>query len=102
MASTRRAETIALPSLSRAINKAVALAAKRHDVVFERENIIYNWEILGRILRETGDLDRQAGLEIAEAVMRNLPGVRGQPVVTKIGKDILVGFIERIGRTIRF
>ena len=52
MATGRRSEVVAIGTLSKWINKAVALAAKRHDVVFGGDNIIYNWEILGRILRE--------------------------------------------------
>lgn len=102
MAAARRSEVVAIASLSKAIDKAVDLAAKRHNVAFGRENVIYNWEILGRILREMSEAGRQTRLDVASTVLKNLPGVRGQPVVTKIGGDILVGFIERIGRTVRF
>jgi hypothetical protein len=52
MATGRRSEVVAIGTLSKSINKAVALAAKRHDVVFGGDNVIHNWEIIGRILRE--------------------------------------------------
>jgi hypothetical protein len=97
----RRAETVAVAALSKSLDRAIALAARQHNVVFGRENVIYNWEIVGRILQEMRNPE-QTRLEVAEAVMKNLPNVRGQAVVTRIGRDILVGFIERVGRTIRF
>lgn len=100
--AARRSEVVSIASLSKSIDKAVDLAAKRHNVVFGRENVIYNWEILGRILREVRAAGRQTRLDVASTVLKSLPGVKGQPVVTKVGKDILVGFIERVGRTMRF
>lgn len=102
MATTGRSEVVSLASLSKSIDKAVDLAAKRHNVTFGGENIIHNWEIIGRILREMKDVDRQTRLDVAATVLKSLPGVKGQPVVTKIGREILVGFIERIGRRVRF
>ena len=41
-------------------------------------------------------------LDVASTVLKNIPGAKGQPVVTKIGKDVLVGYIERIGNQYRF
>jgi hypothetical protein len=102
MPTSRRSQVVGIETLSKSINKAVALAAKRHDVVFGNENIILDWEILGRILREMNLGGRETGLDVASTVLKNLPGVRGQPVVTRIGRDILVGFIERVGNRYRF
>jgi hypothetical protein len=102
MAAVRRSEVVALESLSKSINKAVALAAKRHDVVLGGENIIVNWEIVGRILREIQAGRGNTRLDVASSILKEIPGVRGQPVVTKVGRDILVGFIERLGNTYRF
>ena len=102
MATTRkRVETVSLSSLSKSIDKAIALASDRHGVVFDKENIIVNWEILGRILREMDLSGRDTRLDVAATIVKN-SGIKGQPVVTKIGKDILVGFIERSGGTFRF
>lgn len=102
MATVRKAEVVSLASLSKSVDRAVELAAKRHNVVFSDENIIHNWEILGRILREMKEGGRLTRLDVAATVVRGLPGLKARPVVTKIGKDILVGFIERAGRSIRF
>lgn len=102
MAAARRSEVVSIASLSKAIDRAVDLAAKRHNVVFGSENVVHNWEILGRVLREVREAGRQTRLDVASTVLKSLPGVKGQPVVTKVGKDILVGFIERAGRTVRF
>jgi hypothetical protein len=102
MATGRRSEVVAIGTLSKSINKAVALAAKRHDVVFGGDNIIHNWEIIGRILREMQLGGPDTRLDVASTVLKNIPGAKGQPVVTKIGKDVLVGYIERIGNQYRF
>jgi hypothetical protein len=103
MATVKRAETVSVAQLSKTIDKAIGLAAKRHAVVFENENIIHNWEILGRILREMNGPVGQARLDVASTVVKNLgPGFKARPVVTKIGKDVLVGFIERGGRSFNF
>ena len=102
MATVKRAETIALAGLSKSIDKAIALAAERHKAVFDKPNLVVNWEIVGRILREMAVGGRQTRLDLAATVVRGLPGIKGQPVVTKIGKDVFVGFIERSGRPIAF
>lgn len=102
MATSRRVETVSLASLTKSIDRAVALAAKRHEAVFEKQNLILNWEILGRILREMNADSGRTRLDVASTVLKAMPGVKGQPVVTKIGKDILVGFIERSGRPFSF
>ena len=102
MATKRRADMVSIASLSKSIDTAVALAAKRHDAVFEKDNVILNWEILGRILRKMNLEGGQTRLDLAATVVKNLSKVKGQPVVTKIGKDIFVGFIERSGRTFNF
>jgi hypothetical protein len=99
MAAVRRSEVVSAASLSKAIDKAVDLAAKRHDIRFGSENLIVNWDILGRILREKVTT-RGAELGIATTIANSISGINGLPVATKIGKDILVGFIER-GRSLR-
>ncbi len=102
MATRRRSEVVGIAALSKSIDKAVALAARRHDVSFGGDNVIVNWEIVGRILREMKAGGRDTRLDVANTILKGLPGVKGQPVVTKIGKDILVGYIERVGNQYRF
>jgi hypothetical protein len=70
------------------------LAGRRYGVGFGSDNIIHNWEILGRVLRERGDLKPGGELDVANGLAR-AAGLKGTPVATKFGKDILVGVIAR-------
>jgi hypothetical protein len=90
----KRSSVVSLSSLSRSIDKAVVLAGKRHGVQIGGENIIYNWEILGRILRELNRVDASEPVDIARTIAASA-GLKGTPVATKIGRDILVGVIPR-------
>ena len=87
-----RAAVVSVSSLSRSIDRAVALAAKRHDVTLSGDNIIYKWELLGRILRDASRLGATAPTEIA-ATIATAAKLKGTPVAAKIGRDILVGVI---------
>ena len=58
------------------------------------DNIVYNWEILGRILRELNQVGANGPLEVAATVAKGA-GLKGTAVATKIGRDILVGVIPR-------
>ena len=89
-----RAAVISINTLSKSIDKAVALAGRRHGVDLGGENIIYNWEILGRILRELGQIGPGATLDLASTIAKGA-GLKGTPVATKIGRDILVGVVAR-------
>jgi hypothetical protein len=89
-----RAAVVSINTLSKSIDKAVALAGRRHGVTLGGDNIIYNWEILGRILRELGTLGPAKTIDVASTIAKSA-GLRGTPVVTKFGKDILVGVIAR-------
>lgn len=89
-----RATVVSLATLSRSINKAVALAGKRHGVSLGPDNIVHNWEILGRILREMNDLGPAGPIDVATTIARSA-GLKGTPVATRIGRDILVGVIPR-------
>ena len=95
-----RAETVSLDSLGKSIDKAVALAGRRYGVAFGNDNLILNWEILGRVLRELGNLKPGGELDVAAGLAR-AAGLKGTPVATRFGKDILVGVIAR-GGNLRF
>ena len=90
-----RAKAISIAALSRSIDKAVVLAGKRHGVSLGGDNLIYNWEILGRILRELGDLGPGGPLDVATTIAKGA-GLKGTPVATRMGRDILVGVIPQI------
>jgi len=91
----RRADVISVAGLSKAVDRAVTIAGKRHGVKTEAGSLIVNWEIIGRILREFQDAN--VAFKFATDVTRGvkLQGVKAQPVVFKLDRDILVGFIER-------
>lgn len=91
----RRADVISVRDLSKTVDRAVALAAKRHGVKTQPDNLIVNWEIIGRILREFQDAN--VAFQFANDVTRGvkLRGVKAQPAMFKFDRDILVGFIER-------
>lgn len=91
----RRADVLALSELSKAVDKAVALAAKRHEVKAEAGTLLVNWEIFGRILRNLQDLN--GAFAFARDVTRavKVRGLKLEPAVLKVGPDVLCGFIER-------
>lgn len=85
-----KAKSVSLPSLSRSINSAVALAAKRHGAKLDGKSVLKDWEILGRILRDGPVKGRPIDLAVTIANGAKLNGI---PVAAKFGKDILVGVI---------
>jgi hypothetical protein len=87
-----RAAVVSVSSLSRSIDRAVALAAKRHDVTLGGDNLIYKWELLGRVLRNMKHLGPTGPTEVA-ATIATAAKLKGTPVAAKIGRDILVGVI---------
>ena len=89
-----RADVVSFKDLSKTIDKAVTLAGSRHGVTFGSDNVIHNWEILGRILRDLGELGPGGTIDVAATIAKGA-GLKGTPVATKIGKDILVGVIAR-------
>lgn len=91
----RRAKVVSLQDLSKSVDKAVALATKRHGIKTDGGNVILNWDMVGRILREAHDLElaMDAATTISKAV--KVPGIEPQPTVSKLGGNILIGFIAR-------
>jgi hypothetical protein len=73
----------------------VRIAAGRHDLAVESETLLERWELIGRRLRDVKDLN--VAYKFAQDVTQrvNVSGLRVDPVVTRAGNDILVGFVER-------
>jgi hypothetical protein len=94
-AKKRKAEVLSLADLSKAVDRSVALASKRHELSTEAGNLMVNWQILGRLLRNFDDLNH--ALTFAKDVTRGvkIQGLKAEPVVVKVGPDVLCGFIER-------
>jgi len=93
----KRAKSISIGSLTRAIDAGVKLAAKRHDVTLGSDTIIRDWEILGKILRAQGVAANPLDVAQTIATGGKLPGI---PIAAKLGKDILVGVIPLFNMTL--
>jgi hypothetical protein len=93
--ATKRADVISTSDLARSVDKAVALALKRHDLRVEAGNLVIDWEIFGRRLREAQSLDK--AFAFASEVTRGVkvPGLKPQAIALRVGGDIICGFIER-------
>lgn len=88
-------KVIRLNTLSKSIDDAVRLAAKRLDVQVDPKTMLLNWEIVGRYLRNIKDMNQ--AMSVADEISRSIkiPGIKPDPIVSRIGRDIFVGFIER-------
>jgi hypothetical protein len=95
--AAKKAESVSLKSIAKSVESAVKIAAARFDLVVEKDNLIDRWEIFGRRLRNTSDLNM--AYQLAESITRGvkIPGLKAEPVASRIGKNILVGFIDRGG-----
>jgi len=93
--AAKKPRTVSLSGLSRAVDSAIKLAAARTDLALDKATLVHRWEIFGRRLRAASDLN--AAYELAEEVTTRLklPALKAQPAVARIGRDILVGFIDR-------
>jgi hypothetical protein len=97
MPARKSAASVSMTALARTIDTAVQRAATRHELAVDKDTLLDRWEIIGRRLRDVADID--IAYKFAQEVSANvkLPGVKIQPVVARIGRDTLVGFIERAG-----
>jgi hypothetical protein len=98
MPARKTAASVSMTTLARTIDAAVTKAAARHQLAVEKDTLLDRWEIIGRRLRDVADFD--IAYRFAQDVTAGvkMPGVRIQPIVARIGRDTLVGFIERVGR----
>jgi hypothetical protein len=93
----RKAEVLALGSLGRSIDSAVKLAASRYQLTVDSNTILDRWEIIGRRIRGAVDMNTAYSFatDVARGVGAKVPGLSVQPIVSRIGRDTWVGFIER-------
>lgn len=91
----RAAPAISLKSIATSVDSAIKLAAARQSIAVDKETIIHRWEIFGRRLRNVTDVD--IAYNFASEVSRRvtLHGLDVEPIVTRTGKDVFVGFIEK-------
>jgi hypothetical protein len=93
MATKATAELVSAAKLSSAVDRAVKIAAARHGVAVSDRNVILNWELIGRILRDAKVADRFA-VDVAATVSGSI-GAKVQPATLQVGRQIWCGFFER-------
>jgi hypothetical protein len=93
MATKVRAEAVSASTLSAAVDKAVKIAADRHQVVVGDQNLIVNWQLIGRSLRDA-KLAQEFSADVAKQVSV-AAGLKLQPSTFQVGKLIWCGFIEK-------
>jgi len=94
MATTVRAAVISTGKLSDAIDKAVKIAAERHQVAVSDVNLRLNWELIGRKLSKALNAQQFAG-DVTKSVGA-ATGLSLQPATLQVGKLIYCGFFEKI------
>lgn len=92
MATTKKAALVTGKDLNSAIDKAVALAAKRHGIAVSETNLIVNWELFGRLVKNRALADKFSD-DVAATLSQG--GLAVQPATLRFGKQILCGFFER-------
>jgi hypothetical protein len=93
MASKTTAQLVKGSDLSKMVDRAVAIAAARHQVTVSDTNLIIKWELIGRLLKEGLLADKFAG-DVAAELGKN--GLAVQPASLRFGKQILCGFFEKV------
>lgn len=94
MVTKVKAELVSASRLSDAIDKAVKIAAERHQVAVDTKTILLNWELIGRRLKTA--LNAQ---QFATAVTQDVGKATGmtlQPATLQVGKLIYVGFFDKL------
>ncbi len=93
MVTTKAAGLIRGKEFNEAVDKAVALAAKRHEIALTDErNFIVNWDLVGRRIKDSVLADQFAA-DVAKQL--GTAGIKATPAVLKFNKWIWVGFYER-------
>jgi len=94
MATKVRAESVSAAKLADAVNRAVKIAADRHQVAVGDSNLLLNWELIGRKLRSIDkafDFASDVTTQVTKAT-----GIAAQPTTLQVGKLIYCGFFEKI------
>ncbi len=92
-----KADFVSIATLAQSVDAAVKIAAARHKLTVDMTTMLDRWEIMGRRIRDVKDMN--VAFAFASDVARGIkvPGIKVSPVVSQIGRDTWVGFIERGG-----
>jgi hypothetical protein len=93
--ASRKAQAVSVSKLISSIDKAVAQAARKQGVALGGETLINRWEVIGRVLREHIDMNDAFALAKEVTQTANLQGLKADPVASRVGGDILIGFVAR-------
>ena len=90
--ATAKATLVSTKELAAAVDKAVTLAAERHKLAVDKDNLILNWELIGRTMKKSELADTFADDVAAQVTKAGFPVVAGS---ARWGKWILVGIFEK-------
>lgn len=90
--ATEKAKLVSTKELTAAVDKAVALAAARHKLAVEKDNLILNWELIGRVMKKNVLNETFADDVASQVAKAGFPVVAGS---ARWGKWILVGIFEK-------
>ena len=93
--ASRRAQSISVSKLLASVDKAVAQAVARKDIPLQGKTLINRWEIIGRIASERVEMNDAFAMATEITKTANLQGLKAQPAVSRIGGQILIGFVAR-------
>ena len=93
MATTVKAAAISTAKLADAVSQAVKIAADRHQLAIGDTNLIVNWDLVGRQVRDALK-GQQFATDVAKDVAKTT-GLTLQPATLQVGKLIYVGFYEK-------
>jgi hypothetical protein len=90
--ATAKAKLVSTRELGAAIDKAVALAAARHKIAVDQDNLILNGELIGRTVKP-GLLNDAFADSVAAELKKG--GFAVVPGTARWGKLILCGIFEK-------
>ncbi|KDB07239.1 hypothetical protein LIG30_3485 [Burkholderia sp. lig30] len=99
--SGKKAKVVSLATLSTEIDAAIKLASERLNTDVEDRNVVFNWRIQGRWLR---DLDPQAAEKLSNEIASQLrsKGIEAEPLTVISGHRSFSGFMDKGGAEVPF
>jgi hypothetical protein len=97
----KKAKVVSLSTLSTEIDAAVKLASERLNTEVEERNVVLNWRIQGRWLRE---LDPPAAEKLSNEIASQLrsKGIEAEPLTVISGQKTFCGVMDKGGAEVPF
>lgn len=93
MATTKAADLVRGKDFNAAVDKALTIAAQRHDIALaDDRNFVINWDLVGRRIKDSALADKFTA-DVAKQMGSS--GIKAMPATLKFNKWIWVGFYER-------